>query len=116
MFRPAAALAVCILVLSTAQPVLGQADDAFEVAKDQAYELGTVLAVVRLCDGASKRDALFREFMAAKRERGLAGEQTAEIAALAGAGEGVTDPRPTACSEERSAERRAFIEHIRHTW
>jgi|SRR5687767_6634272 hypothetical protein len=116
MLRLAAALAVSILVLGTPQAGLGQADDAFEVAKDQAYELGTVLAVVRLCDGASKRDALFHEFMAAKRKRGLTGDQTARIAALAGAGEGITDPRPTVCSEESSVERRAFIERVRQTW
>jgi hypothetical protein len=116
MLRPAAALAVSILVLGSPQPGLGQADDAFEAAKDQAYELGTILAAVRLCDGASKRDALFHQFMVAKRKRGFTGDRTAQIAAMAGAGEGVTDPRPSVCSEESSAERRAFIERVWQTW
>jgi hypothetical protein len=103
-------------VLVSPQRGLGQADDAFEAAKGQAYELGTALAVVRLCDGVAKRDALFREFMAAKRKRGLTGEQTAQVAALAGAGEGVTDPQPTVCSQENTTKLRAFIERVRQTW
>jgi hypothetical protein len=56
----------------------------------------------------------FHEFMAAKRKRGLNGEQTAMIATLVGAAQSLAEPEE--CSVDNQAKRAAAIEAMRAEW
>jgi hypothetical protein len=91
------------------------AADSYAVAQEQALALGRVLGGVRRCDGDAWQPP-FHEFMAAKRKRGLDGEQTAMIAALAGAGESQVEPEMLECSAEGQSRRAAAIQTMRAEW
>ena len=89
--------------------------DAFAQAQEQALALGSVLGEVEVCDGDAWQPP-FHEFMAAKRERGLDGQQTAMIATLVGTAQYRSDPASIDCSADGRAKRVAALEQQRVQW
>lgn len=93
----------------------GPAEDSYSVAREQALALGRVLNGVQACDGEAWK-APFHEFMAAKRNQGLDGGQTATIAALVGAAGAQAEPKMLECSAEGRSKRVAAIDSMRAEW
>jgi hypothetical protein len=96
-------------------PKRAHAQDSYSQAQEQALALGRVLGAVRACEGDAWRPP-FHEFMAAKREQGLDGPQTAVIAALVGAAESEAEPGMLECSAEGLSKRTAAIHTMRTEW
>ncbi len=79
-------------------------------------EIGPVLEGIRACDGTEAHDAVFLEFMAAKRRQGFDGQQTAMIATLTGAAGGMADEALLACTPEGASLRAELIDDMRPRW
>jgi hypothetical protein len=110
MGAPRVAVIAILTLVSSAY-----AEDAFSVARKQAKPLGQVLGGIQACEGDAW-EAHFLEFMAAKRKRGLNGEQTAMIATLVGAAQSLADRDTLECSSDEQAKRAAAIDAMRAEW
>lgn len=111
---------IVLIALALASAACAQApspdrstEGSFAAAKEQALALGRVLNGMQACDGDAWKPP-FHEFIAAKREQGLSGAQTATIAALVGAAKGA--PEMHECSAEGRSKRIAAIDTLRAQW
>ena len=91
------------------------AKDACAMAQDQALALGLVLGEVQACDPDAWRPP-FHEFMAAKRQRGLDGQQTAMIAVLVGTSQARGARTSPDCTDAGRAKRVAALDQLRADW